>query len=356
MFAARLSLVPSALFVIGCAAMSAPSSAAAQVSQGSYQVVSKQHVDGPTRWDYLALDPQAKRLYVTHVDQVDIFDTVAKSMVGHIPGTHGVHGVALAPSLDRGFTSNGRDSTVTVFALSSSAVLATVPTEKNPDAVVFDPASNRVFAANGGSNSLTAIDAITNHQIRSIALGGRPEFAAVDGKGRLFINLEDKNSLVVLDTKALTITHRYDLSAACDEPAGLSIDAKRQVLFVGCHNRKMAIVDANTGKIIDVVPIGAGSDATAFDDVTEKAFSSNGDGTLTVVAAGKNGHYAVLQDVVTMRGARTMAVDPISHAVYLVAAEVDHVDSPTAGNSRPRPVLKPDSMTLITVILEVAPL
>lgn len=350
MFSSRLSFVPIVLLVIGFTTIPASSHAAAPASPGSYQVASKLHVDGPTRWDYLTIDPQAKRLYLTHLDQVDVFDTVGKTMVGHIPDTHGVHGVALAPSLDRGFTSNGKDNTVTVFAMSTSAVLATVPTEKNPDAIVFDPTSNRVFAANGGSNSLTAIDARNNSALRSIQLGGRPEFAAVDGKGRLFINLEDKNSLVVVDTNLLTIAHRYDLSAACDEPAGLSIDTKRQVLFVGCHNRKMVVVDTNTGKVIDAVPIGDGSDATAFDESAENAFSSNGDGTLTVVARGNDGHYSVLQNVVTMRGARTMAVDPTTHAVYLVAAEIDHIDSPTASNPRPRPKLKPESMTLITVV------
>lgn len=275
---------------------------------------------------------------------------VRKAVIGHIPDTHGVHGVALAPDLDRGFTSNGRDNSVTIFALSSSKVLGTVMTERNPDAIVFDPASKRVFAANGGANSVTVIDAVGNRALKSIPLDGKPEFASVDGMGRLFINLEDKNALVVIDTATLVVTHRYDLSAACDEPAGLSIDPARQVLFIGCHNQTMAIVDANTGRIVDAVPIGAGSDATAFDAAAQIACSSNGDGTLTVVAAGKDGHYTAVQNVATMRGARTMALDPDSHAVYLVAAEIDHVDSPTEQTPRPRPVLKPGSMTLITVL------
>jgi YVTN family beta-propeller protein len=346
----RLLSIPAACLGLICAAVSISAMSAPQSTTPDYKVVGKQRLDGPTRWDYLAFDSRAKRLYVTHLDQVDIFDTVRQAVVGHIAGTHGVHGVALAPSLDRGFTSNGKDGTVTIFALSSSEILGTVVTEKNPDAIVFDPASKRVFAAKGGSGSVTVIDAVGGRALKTIPLGGRPEFAAVDGKGRLFVNLEDKNALVVIDTATLAVTQRYDLSASCDEPAGLSIDPQRQVLFVGCHNRKMAIVDANTGEIVATVPIGSGSDATAFDAAAQVAFSSNGDGTLTVVTADKNGQYAAVQNVTTMRGARTMAVDPDSHAIYLVAAEIDHVDKPTDRNPRPRPVLKADSMTLITVM------
>jgi len=269
-------------------------------------------------------------------------------MVGAILNTHGV---ALAADLDRGFTSNGKDNSVTIFALSTLKVIGSVPAEKKPDGIVYDPASKRVFAANGESGSLTPIDAATGKALTAIPLGGKPEFVAVDGKGRLFVNLEDKNLLLVVDTNKLTVTHRYDLSASCDEPAGLSIDPGTQRLFVGCHNQKMAIVDANTGKILDAPPIGRGSDATAYDAQANLAFSSNGDGTLNVISPLDQKHYQRKQTVNTMPGARTMAIDPVSHKVYLVAAETEPVDADAGTQQKPavRAHLKPDTLTLITV-------
>jgi YVTN family beta-propeller protein len=228
-------------------------------------------------------------------------------------------------------------------------VIGSAPTGKKPDGIVYDPASKRVFAVNGGSNSATPIDAVSGKALAAISLGGKPEFVAVDGKGRLFVNLEDKNQLVVVDTQKLAVTQRYDLAASCDEPAGLSIDAVAQRLFVGCHNQKMAIVDANTGKILDTAAIGRGSDATAFDEGAKLAFSSNGDGTLNVIAARDATHYQLKQTVSTMPRARTMAIDPVSHKIYLVAAEAEPAGA-GAGQAPPRrPNLKAGTFTLITV-------
>lgn len=282
-------------------------------------------------------------------DHVDVFDIVARAITGTIPDTNGVHGVALAPELDRGFTSNGKDNTVTVFELSSLKVIGTVATDKKPDAIIFDASSKRVFAANGDSMSLTVIDALTQKKIGSIALGGKPEFAAVDGNGKLFVNIEDKNQLVAVDTRKMRVLNKYDLSSNCDEPAGLAIDAGTQTLFAGCHNQKMVVVDGRTGKILAAPAIGKGSDATVYDAVSKLAFSSNGDGTLTVIGADSSQAFEAKQTVKTMVSARTMALDPESHKIYLVAAEREPTDSQAGKDGGHRPKLKPGSFTLLTV-------
>jgi DNA-binding beta-propeller fold protein YncE len=314
-----------------------------------YHVTDKQHLDGDVKWDYLIVDAEHRHLFITHGDRVDVFDVDKKQIAGAITNTHGVHGVALAAELDRGFTSNGKDNSVTIFALSTLKVIGNTPTEKKPDGIVYDPASKRVFAANGESGSLTPVDAVAGKSLDAIPLGGKPEFVAVDGKGRLFVNIEDKNLLVVLDTQRLVITHRYDLSASCDEPAGLSIDPATERLFVGCHNQKMAIVDAETGKILDTLPIGRGNDATAYDVTAKLAFSSNGDGTLNVISALDATHYQIKQTVNTMLSARTLAIDPVSNKVYLVAAETEPAEAATQQKLVSRPRFKPDTLTLITV-------
>lgn len=321
----------------------------ARAQDAGYHVIEKQHLDGEVRWDYLTMDAEHRHLFITHGDKVDVYDVDKKQIVGAIANTPGVHGVALAPELDRGFTSNGTDNSVSIFSLSTLNVIGNTPSEKKPDAIVYDPVSKRVFAANGGSESLTPIDAVAGKSLPAIKLGGKPESAAVDGKGHLFINIEDKNQLVVVDTMNLAVTNRYDLSSSCDEPAGISIDSAGARLFIGCHNQKMAIVDANTGKVLDTPKIGRGSDATTYDATKKRAFSSNSDGTLNVIAATDGTHYRLEQTVTTMPGARTMALDPASHKLYLVTAEVEPAEAPAEGKPAPRRRMKAGTFTLIVV-------
>ncbi len=313
-----------------------------------FRVVETVKLPGATRWDYLTLDSATHRLYLTRGDSVDVFDTVAKRIVGSIAGTKGVHGVALAPALNRGFTSNGGDDTVTVFTLDTLKTIGTIATDKRPDAIIFDPSTQRIFTANAAGESLTAIDAKTLTSIRNIRLDGKPEFMAIDGNGRLFVNIEPKNQITAVDTAKLDTLAKYDLSAVCDEPAGLSIDVTTMRLFAGCHNQKMAIVDGNTGRILAAPPIGKGSDATAYDDALKLAISSNGEGTLTFIGQAVDGSYMVKQTLATMPGARTMALDPTTHQLYLVAAEYE--PGTTGADGKPmRPKAKVDSFTLITV-------
>ena len=315
----------------------------AQAADAAYHVTGRQVLEGPVRWDYLSVNGARHQVFLTRGDHVDVFDTESKAVIGTVAHTEGVHGVAVAADLDRGYTSNGGTDSVTVFELSSLKPLATVSVGAKPDSIVYDPASKRVFVANGKDKSLSVIDAATNRMIKTIALRGSPETAVVDGKGQLFVALEDRNAIAVVDTAAMTVLRQYDIAAECDEPAGLAIDAASERLFAGCHNSKMAIVDGHTGKLLAAPAIGKGNDATAYDPVLKKAFASNGDGTMTVVEGGAP--YAVVQTVQTMARARTMALDPVSHQIYLAAAETDA--GPVAAGTRPK--LKAGTFTLLTV-------
>src|ERR1035437_2754114 len=308
-------------------------------AEPAYHVTRQDVLPGDVKWDYLTYDAAGKRLFITHGDQVDVYDPAQGKVVGSIAGTLGVHGVALVPALNKGFTSNGRSNTVTIFELSSLKVLGTLPTEKKPDAIVYDPFTQRVFAANGDSGSVTALDAIKNEVLATIAIGGKLEFEAVDGKGRLYVNVEDKNTLAVVDTVKLSLVAQHDISASCNEPTGLSIDTTTERLFVGCHNQKMAVVSGKTGKILATVPIGKGCDATAFDSALQLAFSSNGEGTLTVISADA---YTVKQTLATQLTARTLALDESNHRIYVVAAETE---APDASGARPR--LKPGTFSVL---------
>lgn len=310
-------------------------------AEPAYHVTSKEILPGDVKWDYLTYDVGSKRLFITRGDHVDVYDTALGRVVASIADTPGVHGVALAPDINKAFTSNGRSDTVTVFELSSLKVLGTLPTGKKPDAIVYDPFTRRVFVANGESGNLTVIDAATSEVLATVVVGGKLEFAAVNGKGLLYVNVEDRNTLAVVDTVKLSVVARHDLSASCDEPTGLAIDPAAERLFVGCHNQKLAVVSGRTGEILATVPIGKGCDATAYDSELKLAFSSNGEGTLTIISADT---YAVRQTLATQPTARTMALDNTSHRIYTVAADTE---APSAAGVRPR--LKPGTFTLLTV-------
>ena len=330
--------------LVGAAALAwlgVGTAAVAQEPASPYRIVARQGLDGAVRWDYLAFEPASQRLFITHGDSVEVYDTSAGRQVGQSAATHGVHGVALAPALDRGYTSNGQANTVPVFELSTLQTLATVPTQENPDAIVYDPASQRVFAANGKSGSLTAIDAATNSVAGTVAIGGKLEFQAVDGQGRLYVNIEDRNAIAVVDTRTLELVAQYELAPACQSPTGLSIDVQGARLFVGCRNQRLAVVDSASGHLLATQPVGKGCDATAYDASRQEAYASSGDGTITVLSTTD---YSVRQVVQTQPSARTMAVDPVHHRLFTVAAQQD--PAPT-DNGRPR--LLPGTFSLLTI-------
>src|SRR5215472_7033037 len=292
------------------------------VAAGSgYHVVQTYKVGGDGGWDYLTVDPGARRLYISRGTHVMVLDTDSGKTVGDIPVIQGVHGIALAPDLGRGFTSNGREGTVTIFDITTMAPIGEkVKAGENPDAILYDPATKRVFTFNGRSQDSTAIDGATGKVLGTIKLDGKPEFAASDAMGMIYVNIEDKSELTEIDPKTLEVKAKWPL-APCTEPSGLSLDRKHRRLFVGCDNKMMAVVDADSGKVLATLPIGEGVDATAFDDETGLAFASCGEGVMTVVKEESPDRFSVAETVKTQRGARTMTLDPKTHNAFTVTAQ-----------------------------------
>jgi YVTN family beta-propeller protein len=313
-----------------------------------YRVVKTYKIGGDGGWDYLTVDHAAKRLYISRSMHVMVVDTDSGQPAGDIPDTPGVHGIALAPALGRGFVSNGREGTVTVFDLNSLKVLNKIKVGENPDAILYDPASKRVFTFNGRSDDVTAIDAAKGEVVGTIKVDGKPEFAATDEKGEIFVNIEDKSEIMALDPNKLEVKSRWPL-APCEDPSSLAIDRQHRRLFSGCGNKLMAVVDADSGKVISTLPIGAGVDANAFDPETALAFASCGEGVLTVVHEDAPDKFSVVESVPTKRGARTMALDPVTHQIFLVTAEFGPAPAPTAEQPRPRPAILPDSFVVLVV-------
>jgi DNA-binding beta-propeller fold protein YncE len=275
-----------------------------------------------------------------------VVDADSGAVVGDIPNTNGVHGIAIAADFDKGFVTDGRDATVTIFDLKTLKVLGTAPTGKNPDAIIYDPASKRVFAFNGSSKDATAIDAKTGTVAGTIPLGGTPEFAVADEKGHVFVNIEDKSEIVQFDSNKLAVENHWSIAPG-EEPSGLAIDRKHRRLFSVCSNKLMVVVNSDDGEVVTTLPIGTGTDAAGFDLETGLAFSSNGDGTLTVVHEDSPDKYSVIENVTTLRRARTMALDTKTHQVYTVTAEFGTAPAPTAQQPRPRPPMVPGTFTLL---------
>jgi DNA-binding beta-propeller fold protein YncE len=316
----------------------------------AYRIEKVVKVGGDGGWDYLTVDGAARRLYVTRQTRVMVFDADNLSSVGEIANTEGVHGVAIAPDLEKGFTSNGRANSVTIFDLKTLKPIDEVKvTGENPDAILYNPVSKSVFAFNGRSDNATVLDAGSGKVDGTVVLGGKPEFAASDAKGLVYVNLEDKSEVVVLDAQGSGVLKRWPL-APCEEPSGMAIDRQRGRLFIGCGNRLMAVVDVASGKVLATLPIGDGVDANGFDPSTGLAFSSNGDGTLTVVREEPGGRFTVAGNVATQRGARTMALDEKTHRVFLVTADFGPPPSPTADQPHPRPSRIPDTFRLLVLV------
>ena len=313
-----------------------------------YHVVKKFAGPDDAGWDYLIVDSAARRLYVSHSTHVDVYNADTGAPAGKIAITDGVHGIALATDLGRGFTSNGRASTVTIFDLKTLAPIGDVKTGKGPDSIIYDPASKRVFAFNGGGDSATAIDAADGKVAGTIDLGGGPEFAAADGNGNVFVNLEDKSEMVKFDSKKLTVLAHWPL-APCESPSSMAMDRKNKRIFVGCRNRTMAVVNADTGKVITTVPIGDRVDATAWDPDTGLILNSNGDGTLTVVHQESPDKYIVVENVKTQPNSKTLALDPKTHEIFLPGASYGPAPAATAAQPRPRPPILPGSFTVMVL-------
>jgi len=338
--------VLSVLVVAMAFAFSVPSYAAPI----EYKLKQKFTIGGEGGWDYLTYDPVGKRLFISRGTRVQVVDPDKGTVIAEIANTPGVHGIALAQDQNKGYTSNGRENTVTVFDLKTLKETSRIKLpegDNNPDAILYDPTSKRVFTFNGRSKNATVIDTANDTVVSSIPLHGKPEFAAADGKGMVYVNIEDTAEIQAIDAKKATVTNSSPITG-CEEPSGMAMDIKSRRIFSGCHNKVMAVFNPDTAKVVTTVPIGDGVDANGFDPGANLAFSSNGDGTLTVVHEDSPDKYTVAQNAATQRGARTMALNPNSHEVYLVTAEFDE-QPPAEGQTRPRRTMKPGSFTLLVM-------
>jgi YVTN family beta-propeller protein len=333
----RWGAVPALAFFFGGLAI------AAEPAKPDYHVVKKIEVKGEGGWDYLTMDPAARRLYITRGDHVVVLDVEKEKVIGEITKTPGVHGVALVPKRKKGFISNGGDSTVTIFDLETLKEIAKVKVGQRPDAILYDPASDCVFTFNAGSKDSTALASEDGAVKGTVPLGGKPETAVADEKGHIYVNIEDKNEIAVVDSKNLKVKDRWKLAPG-EEPTGLAIDLANRRLFASCHNEKMVVMDADNGKVLATPAIGKGTDACVFDPEEHLAFSSNRDGTLTVVDT-KADKFPVVANVKTQEGARTMALDTKSHNIYLATARF----KPLPQGQRGRPGIEPDSFVILVV-------
>jgi DNA-binding beta-propeller fold protein YncE len=334
------------LGTISLAALAAP---APKTANANWHVAQRWQIGGDGGWDYLAFDPHANHLYISRSDRVVVLDAGNGKPIGEIDGLSGVHGIAIADDLHRGFISNGRANTVTVFDPANLKTIQTIAVKgENPDAILYDPFSKRVFTFNGHSHDASVIDATSGKLLGTIPLPGKPEFAVSDAQGHVYDNIEDKGELVEIDPRAMKVTHTWPLKN-CEDPSGLAMDIAHRRLFSVCQNKNMAVTDADSGKSVASVPIGEGPDAAAFDPQRQLAFSSNGEsGTLTIVHEDDADHYSVSANAPTQKSARTMALQP-GGDLYLSAAQFGPRPAPSADNPHGRPPVLPGSFTILVV-------
>jgi len=333
----KLASVVLVVLVFAVSAWSAPKDA--PKAAPSYQQAAVYTLGGEGGWDYVAYDPDGNRLFIAHGKEIMVADAASGKKLGSIPAD-GAHGTALVPASGRGFSTNGRAGTVTVFDLKTLKPIQDIKVGEGPDAIIYDPHSKRVVVMHGRSKDVMVIDPDAMKVVATVPLGGKLEFAAAD-KGHVYVNVEDTGEIADVDSATWKVAQRWKL-ADCEEPSGLAIDTKAHRLFTVCGNKKMEVVDARTGKLLATLPTGDGTDAAGYDPGSKLAFASNGEGTLTVVRETKDGKYEVAENVTTQRGARTMALDPKTHTIFLPTAELG---SPAAGQRRP--TIKPDSFRIL---------
>ncbi|MDR3706634.1 MAG: YncE family protein [Paludibacteraceae bacterium] len=289
----------------------------------SYKIVNKFHVSGDEKWDFLFSDDASNLLYVSHGTMVQVVDQANGKTVGTISGLNGVHGISIAPALHKGYITSGKDSSVTIFDTQNFQVIKKViVTGKGPDAILFDSFTKRVFVFNAKSNSATVIDAASNQILSTIAFEGNPEVAVSDEQGNVYVNLENKSSIVQINATEMKVEKQWSLAPG-EEPTGLALDKETHLLFSACANKLMVISDAKNGKTLSTLPIGEKPDGAAFDNKLKNAYSSNGDGTLTIIKESAKGKLAVIENFSTQKGARTIAVNQLTHHIYLPTADYE---------------------------------
>jgi DNA-binding beta-propeller fold protein YncE len=337
---------PGKMIVVFLAVLSVGLVTAALAGPSGYHLLKKHVLGGEGGWDYMALDVRTRQLYVSHGNAVEILNVDTGVKGEAITGLQGVHGIAFAPARDRGYISNGRGNSVSVFDLKTRKILDEIPSSgQNPDAIMYDAFSDRVFTFNGRSANATAIEAAADKVVGTVDIGGKPEFAVTDGKGTIFVNNEDTSEVVAFDARSLQVKARWSIAPG-EGPSGLAIDLKNKRLFSVC-DKVMVVSDFEKGKVVATVPIGDGPDAVRYDPETGLVFASNGEGTLTVVRQLSPDKYEALETVPTARGARTMELDPQTHHVFVVTAEYGPAPAPTAEQPRPRPTVVPGSFMVL---------
>ncbi|MCX6322090.1 MAG: YncE family protein [Bacteroidia bacterium] len=316
-----------------------------------YGIMNKIHLPGDGGWDYLSVDEAGARLFISHSTMVLVVDLKTSQLAGTINETPGVHGIALAEEQNKAFISVGRNASVKVINFKTLELIADVKiTGQNPDAIMYDQFSKKVFVFNGGSANATVLDAVTNEVVATIPLEGKPEFPVSDGKGKLYVNIEDKSLISVIDAKTMKVEKSWSIAPG-EEASGLALDNETHRLFSVCSNKLMVVVDAIDGHIVTTLPIGNGCDGVKFDPGMKRAYSSNGDGTMTVVQELNKDSFKVLENVTTMSGSRTLAVDTKTHHIYLPSAEYNPAPEATTENPRPRRTMKAGSFA----VLDIAP-
>jgi YVTN family beta-propeller protein len=310
-----------------------------------YTIVNKIKLEGDEKWDYLYSDDQANRLYVSHGSIVQVVDEIKGEMVGKIGGLNGVHGIAIASDLNKGFITSGKDSSVTIFDTKTLQVITKVTVGKGPDAIMFDPFSKKVFVFNAKANSASILNSETNKVENTIALSGNPEFSVSNGKGKVYVNLENASSIAVINSSTFTVENVWPLSPG-EEPTGLALDNENHRLFSVCANKLMVVVDAETGKVLNTLPIGSKADGASYDPDSKCAYSSNGEGTLTVVQEVNKDSFKVLENVPTQKGAKTIVVNKRTHHIYLPTASFE---TQQAGE---KPKVVPGTFVILDIMLQ----
>jgi len=321
----------------------------AQTNPGKFKVAKKISLAGEGGWDFLTVDEPNQHLFLSHGTVVDVVDLKTDKTIATILDTKGVHGITIANDLNKGFISNGRDTSITVFDIKTFITLEKVKIKGiSPDAILYDEFSHKVFCFNARSNDATVLDAMTNKIIETIKFEGNPEVAVTDGKGTIFVNIEDKSTIVVIDATTMKIKNTWSLAPG-EEPTGLALDNKTHRLFSGCANKLMVVMDAENGKVLTTLPIGEGCDGVAFDSANKFAYSANGEGTMTVVKEENENTFKVIETVTTQKGAKTIALNTTTHEVYSPTAEFGERPEPTKENPKPRPKIKPNSFVVLVI-------
>jgi YVTN family beta-propeller protein len=337
MHANRLLTIGSTLILLGSAAL----------ADDAYKFLNEIPIGGEGGWDILTIDSPADRLYLSHATKVVVIDLNKNAVAGEIADTPGVHAFVAVPEFQRGFSSNGKEAKSSVVDLTTLKTISKIDTGQSPDAVVYEPRHREVYIFNHTGSSATVIDAKSATVTATIPLGGSPEFAVVDEKaGRIYCNIEDKSEVAVIDSTKHEVVARWPIAPG-EEASGIALDAAHHRLFATCHNKMMVMVDTETGKVVANVPIGAGVDGCAFDDASQFAFASCGDGTTTIAKEETPQKLTVVQTLKTERGARTMALDPKTHRIYLPTAQFQPAPSPSPGASPARPTILPNTLKLL---------